>query len=198
MARPQNLEARESIVKAATELLDADGYRGVSMDDVARKVGLQKSNLFHYYPTKEELVMAVLERAARERRESIVRQLAAAGDPIKVIEKGFAECAAAMEKDGCEKGCLIGNMAQEMSGQCKKIRETISEHLSWWSGALADYLKKHKAAGYFKKDFDPAAGGTAIVALIEGAMLLAKAERDAQPVRHAGAMAAAYLEAGKA
>ncbi len=198
MARPQNLAAREGILTAATKLLHAGGYRGVSMDDVARKAGLQKSNLFHYYPTKEELVLAVIERAARERRDLIARKLAASGDPIRLLERDFSELADAMEKEGCCKGCLIGNMAEEMSDEREKIRRAIADHLAFWIGALSDFLKKHKAAGYFRKDFDPSDAASAIVALIEGSMLVAKASRKAEPIRQAGAMAAAYLKAGRA
>lgn len=56
---------RENIVAAATALFAASGYATTSMQEVADRVGVSKSALFHHYPTKEDLLRAVL--TARDR-----------------------------------------------------------------------------------------------------------------------------------
>jgi TetR/AcrR family transcriptional regulator, cholesterol catabolism regulator len=52
----------DKILKVATELIGSNGYAGTSMQDIADKVGLHKSTLFHYVKSKEELLLLILER----------------------------------------------------------------------------------------------------------------------------------------
>lgn len=53
-------QRREAIVAAAHEVFAAHGYRGGSLQDVADKVGLSQTSLLHYFPTKSDLLLAVL------------------------------------------------------------------------------------------------------------------------------------------
>ncbi len=55
-------ERRRTILDAAHEVFAAHGYRGGSLQDVADKVGLSQTSLLHYFPSKRDLLMAVLER----------------------------------------------------------------------------------------------------------------------------------------
>ena len=56
----KSAERRRQIVDAAFELFAAHGYRGASLQDVADRVGLSQTGLLHYFPSKRELLIAVL------------------------------------------------------------------------------------------------------------------------------------------
>ncbi len=56
------VKRREEILQAALEVFSVQGYRGAPMADVAAKVGLTLAGVLHYYPSKEELLAAVLRR----------------------------------------------------------------------------------------------------------------------------------------
>jgi TetR/AcrR family transcriptional repressor of nem operon len=198
MPRPQNLEARAKILDAAYRLFHEHGYRGVSMDDVADKSGYKKANLFHYYPTKDALGLAVLERACAGGREGIKKQFANGADPIKTVAAMYSKFARGMEEGGCYKGCFIGNIAQELSDENEKMRLKVSEHLLFWTAELAGFLERHKEKGYFRKQLDARQSAKALVSLLEGATLMCKAEKKAEALKHAGAMAQTYLKALKA
>jgi AcrR family transcriptional regulator len=63
MARPQALEfeqRRERIVAEAADLFARDGFRGSSINDLAKACGVSKSLLYHYYPSKEDILYAVM------------------------------------------------------------------------------------------------------------------------------------------
>lgn len=53
-------ERRESIVQAAHEVFAAHGYRGGSLQEVADRVGMSQSSLLHHFPSKRDLLLAVL------------------------------------------------------------------------------------------------------------------------------------------
>jgi len=55
-------ERRRTILDAAHEVFAAHGYRGGSLQGVADRVGLSQTSLLHYFPSKRDLLMAVLER----------------------------------------------------------------------------------------------------------------------------------------
>ena len=55
-------ERREEILAAATELIAASGFNGVSIGAVATACGMTKAGLLHHFPSKEQLLVAVLER----------------------------------------------------------------------------------------------------------------------------------------
>lgn len=58
----KSAERRRSIVDAAFEVFAARGYRGGSLQDVADRVGMSQTSLLHYFPTKRDLLVAVLNR----------------------------------------------------------------------------------------------------------------------------------------
>jgi AcrR family transcriptional regulator len=60
-ARARSQERRAEILRAALEVIAERGYRGASLAAVAERVGLTQQGLLHYFPTKETLLVAVLE-----------------------------------------------------------------------------------------------------------------------------------------
>ncbi|WP_055602617.1 TetR/AcrR family transcriptional regulator [Streptomyces aureus] len=65
MVRARSEERRADILRAALEVIAERGYRGASLGSVAERVGLTQQGLLHYFPTKEALLVAVLEERDR-------------------------------------------------------------------------------------------------------------------------------------
>lgn len=197
MSRKPNVAAREKILETAFRLIRERGFNAVSMDDVAKACGLKKANLFHYYPTKEELGVAVFDFAAERLRSEVAAKLAEGGDPVKLVDGMFADVAERMEKDRFRGGCIVGNLAQELSDQSERIRKRVAAHLELWAAALAERLESHCCSGYFRRTLKPRAAAETIIAAYEGAMMLCKARRDAEPIQNARAVVVSYLKQHK-
>ncbi len=69
--RPDKPIPRSELLRVARELFAARGYAGVSMADIAHKAGLQKSSLFHHFPTKDQLYKEVLDGVLLEVNQSV-------------------------------------------------------------------------------------------------------------------------------
>src|SRR5438270_435374 len=118
MSRKPNSEARDRILHAAYKLYHEQGFKGVSMDNVAAAAGIKKANLFHYYPSKEELALAVLEYGVCCIKSRVSQQCSGEGrNPIGAVEKMFDDILTSMKGSDCRGGCFLGNLAQEMSDQ---------------------------------------------------------------------------------
>ena len=198
MPRKPNLAARQRILAAAQRLFHEHGYRGVSMEDVAAAAGLKKANLFHYYPSKDELGLAVLDHAAAGMRGQIRELFPDSGSPLAAIERLFDQGRAWMEGSHCRGGCLIGNLAQEVSDHHEGLRVKIAEFLDFWIGEIAAQLARGRKQGFFRPQLDPRVAAEAIHALFEGALTACKARKDTTPLDSARHLALAYLRGYRA
>jgi TetR/AcrR family transcriptional repressor of nem operon len=195
MTRRLNVEARRHILEVARELFHERGLRGASMDEVAGAAGIKKANLFHYYPSKEALELAVLEQAGVEMKEQVDEQLSPkVRDPVGAVALMFEQAGRGMRERRCRGGCFLGNVAQEASDHNEAIRVRVSEFLHYWTEQLACFLDRARASGYFRPELEPRPAAEAILALFEGALLFSKASRRADPVESSKRMAVAYLE----
>lgn len=192
MPRTPNLATRARILAAAQRLIHAQGFAGVSMDAIAHAAGLKKANLFHYYPSREALSCAVLDHATTAMEPTIRRLLGDSANPIAAIERLFTQGEAWMGTS-CSGGCLIGNLAQEISDQHEELRVRVARFLEFWSGEIAAALARGRTSGFFNRQLRPRAAAQALLALFEGAMTTSKALKDTAPLVHARQFAVAYL-----
>jgi TetR/AcrR family transcriptional regulator, transcriptional repressor for nem operon len=165
------------------------------MDDIADAAGLKKANLFHYYPTKEALGVAVFDKASAQGRRKVEETLSGcSGDPINAVERMFDQACGNMQQSGCSGGCFIGNIAQELSDTSEPLRNKVAEYMGQWADQWAEFLRKKKEEGFFRPEFDPSASAVGLLSLFEGAMIFCKASRSTAPLESAKQLARRHFE----
>jgi len=176
MTRRPNTEAREKILRTAYELFARGGFESVSMERVAARAGLKKANLFHYYPSKDALGVAVMKEASRRYAHG-VRAIFAddAQDPVTAVRLLFTRAG----------GCFIGRMAQDIDECNPEMRRSVTGCVEEWRAEIERFLSGWKKKGYFRASFRPQETADAVLALYEGGLLIAKALGDQGPVEHA-------------
>ncbi len=83
---PKPRQRRQQILDQATQLFAERGYEGVSMADLAERVGLRKASLFHHFPSKKAIYAEVLARLVEAVRDAIVRSAALPGSFAERLE----------------------------------------------------------------------------------------------------------------
>jgi AcrR family transcriptional regulator len=131
---------RERIIEAATELFYAHGIRAVSAERIIAQVGITKVTFYRHFPTKDDLIVAYLERRASWEREAVEgAKDAAAGnvaDAFRIIAEGIGA-------ESCSpgfRGCPFINAAAEYSDADHPVRKTVDSHRRWFKGAIEDLL----------------------------------------------------------
>jgi TetR/AcrR family transcriptional repressor of nem operon len=132
-----SLDTRERILQSAMELFAAKGYASTSIDEVLRKSAAQPGSLYHFFPGKEDLLLAVLD-AYREGIDEMLLQPAWIGfdDPIERVFALLARYRMLIVATDCEYGCPIGSLALEMHKARKPVRERISANFAAWTDAV--------------------------------------------------------------
>ncbi|MBF0626300.1 MAG: TetR/AcrR family transcriptional regulator [Magnetococcales bacterium] len=187
-------DARERLIQSGMELIHAGGYAQAGIQEICAHAGVRKGSFYHFFPSKSELALAVVERfremsdAILDRalsgdlppRERIPRLFALAGE----IQQGFKT------EGGWVKGCPFGNLALEMSTRDETLRHRLEQVLQDVIQRLAEVVEETGSpAG------DARHKAEAIFSLFEGAILMAKTRNDPEIIHRMGAMALRLLDA---
>jgi hypothetical protein len=134
------------------------------------------------------LGLAVLDAKMTDYQERRVGPACCPDDPGAAVERMFIEAADHFEGNDCKAGCFIGNIALELADSHEAFRAKAGAFFEEWATRLACCLK---GAG-FKGDEKGAA--EAVVALYEGAMMLARVKRDSEIFKRVGRVARAIVD----
>jgi AcrR family transcriptional regulator len=154
---------RERIVEAATELFYAQGLRAVSAEKIIAQVGITKVTFYRHFPTKDDLIVAYLERRAKWERDAIARAREAASDVPDV----FRIVAGAIGAESCSpgfRGCPFINAAAEYADPEHPVRLVVDAHRRWFRQAIIDLLDEINVP-------DSARAADQLVMLRDGAMV---------------------------
>lgn len=175
-----NPETRGRAIETAADLFRRQGYAATGVAQVIAESGTPKGSFYFNFPGgKEELGTEALRLGGGRLRAGIEALAAAAPDPAAFV-RGLADAlAAGLEASGFEQGCPIATVALETAAASEPLRAEAEAQFASWEAAMAAVVGDR--AGL-------------VLATLEGALILARTRRSADPVRDAGRGLAAFLE----
>ena len=157
---------RAAIVEAAAEVFAARGYRAGSFQQVADRVGMSQSSLFHYFPTKRDLLLAVLER----------RDTLGAMHPDGVHAQSFTEEVIALARSNADVPGVIElytTLAGESVTEGHPARDYFADRFASLRIDMAADFRLLATHGLLREGVDPVRAATSLVALWDGLQLQA-------------------------
>ena len=146
-SRPASkVPVRERIVEAATALFYAQGLRAVSAEKIIAQVGISKVTFYRHFPTKDDLIVAYLERRAKWERDAIAHARQSAGDVPDV----FRMITEAIGAESCSpgfRGCPFINAAAEYADPEHPVRRVVDAHRRWFKQTIEGLLDEINVAG---------------------------------------------------
>lgn len=189
---PRGVVTKTRIVEAAAALVYEKGAERVSLDHVMEASGTSKSQLYHYFAGKDDLLReVVLLQSARivqsnERHLGQIESLDALGTWREIMIE-------ANRTTGLVGGCPLGSLANELSTQSEETRGVIHRSFAAWSAVIEMSLARMKELGQLRPRAEPKALAVATLAAIQGGILLSKAARSTEPLELALDMAFAHI-----
>jgi AcrR family transcriptional regulator len=186
---------RARINDAAAGLVRARGVANTSLDAVREASETSKSQLYHYFADKDDLVLAVVQRQAEcvlAFQESLLRKL----NSIAGLRRWRDAVVESTRKNGCAGGCPIGSLVPELA-ESPQPRAALAQHFARWEGYFLAGFKAMQARAGAK----PLAKADAIdlaaclLAALQGGLLLAQTVRSTRPLEAALDMAIDHVQA---
>ncbi len=175
-------DTQQRILDAARELIYSRSYTDVGVAEICQRAGVKKGSFYHFFPSKQNLTLAVLDTYYLDfKNELIDRAFSAQLAPLQQLDK-LAELIyrfqkAMMAETGQMYGCPFGNLGVELSTQDETIRQKINSIFSKMKTSIRQALVEAVAQGDVDAiDVDTTA--VAILAYLEGAILIAKTRND--------------------
>jgi TetR/AcrR family transcriptional repressor of nem operon len=172
-------ETRQRIVDAAADLIFRQGVAHTTIDDVRAAAGVSSSQLYHYFDDKPALVRAVVDHQAdtmvggQENFDfSTLNGLRAWRDFV----------VASQREQHCIGGCPIGSLGGELAETDPDARAHVAEGFNRWEATIQSGLREMHARGELPPDTDPDTLALALLATLQGGLLLTKIKRDTEPL----------------
>jgi AcrR family transcriptional regulator len=194
-AKGQNTRAR--IVQTAAELVAEKGAAAMSLDDVGQRAHASRSQLYHYFDDRDDLIRAVVNATTDSvllAQDELLDHL----DTWTGIDRWFRALVALQEEREARGGCPIGSLVGQLAERDPLARAALADGFERWETHLRDGLERMQARGRLSANADPATLATATMALLQGGLLLTQVRRDPKQLRTALAAAAILLRSAAA
>ena len=176
---PRN-ETRDQIVNAAADLFWRNGYAATSLAAVAEAADCHGGSLYHFFKTKEQLAVAVLERYLERLESQIIRPaFARSGDPVERVFGVLGVYREMLDTTARRYGCPVGNLAVELADHSPAARAIADRCFDRLADAMAESLRA--ASDRLPTSVDPDDLARLVLTTIEGGILLARAKDDLEP-----------------
>jgi TetR/AcrR family transcriptional regulator, transcriptional repressor for nem operon len=195
-ARPRDgRSTRETVIAAATRLIHVHGYNAMALDDVLRESGVGKGNFYYHFKSKEDLGHAILDQIVDGFLQRTLAPCFADPDapPLGQIRCFLDRVLEAQRQRNCVGGCVMGNLASELSDVHEGFRTRLATLFTEWQARLATALESARRRGELAGGSEPETVAGFVVATLEGAILLAKVSKDIRVMEQCVAELKRYL-----
>lgn len=183
------MDTVERITVAMTELMRRQGYAATGINQLARAADAPTGSIYHHFAGGKRAVAAA---ALRESGMAYLRLLPELLEPyddlVAGVEAAFATAAEDMANTGWATMCPVVTVTGEIADVEPELRETAAEVIAMWVEQGAAYLTRRGVP-----EADSRTAIYAVISALEGAFLLARGVRTAEPFHAAGRSLATYL-----
>ncbi|NOQ80334.1 MAG: TetR family transcriptional regulator [Gammaproteobacteria bacterium] len=184
------MDTRKRIIKVAKSLFHNRSYADVGIKEICDKADIQKGSFYHFFSAKRDLVLAVIEEFAEDWAHGFVHE---AFDPDLppmeridyLIDAAYFWQKAAKNLEGHMPGCLFGNLALEISTQDDVLRAKLSAVFHMARERFKSTLDEAVASKIIAP-LDTQRTAEAMLAYLEGMILIAKASNDPETIYRLG------------
>lgn len=171
---------RDRLIEASRDLFVAQGYASTGVAQILKTAGARSGSLYHFFATKEDLLLAVLDWYRQNIRTALLDPIwQRTSDPIErvfALLDGYRKMLLYTE---FQHGCPIGNLALEVCETHPNARVLINRNFDLWLEAVGACFEE--ASGRLPDGTDPKELAVFVLTTMEGAVMLARSYRSLEP-----------------
>jgi len=176
-------DTRAALLQAGMDIMFEKGYTNTGIQEVLMSLGVPKGSFYHYFESKENFAVAIIQHLGQECMTELTRALR---NPEQTpLQRLKAYCVSQRESfllQECRKGCLIGNLSQEMSDQSETLRKELSAVMSNKLSMFAQCLEEGQEIAEITRVCSASALAELFFSGWAGAIMHAKTLKNIEPM----------------
>jgi TetR/AcrR family transcriptional repressor of nem operon len=183
-------DTRQRILSTARELFHANSYSDIGIKQICDVAQVQKGSFYHFFPSKRDLALAVIEDMAEDWAHGFVHEaFDQALRPMErldyLIDAAYYWQKAAKDIEGRMPGCLFGNLVLEISTRDDVLRAKLSAVFDKTKQRFEETLQQAVKTGAIAP-LDTDLTAQAMLSYLEGMILLAKSRNEPELIQRLG------------
>ncbi|MEU0835283.1 TetR/AcrR family transcriptional regulator [Streptomyces sp. NPDC005969] len=192
MVGTKGAETSLRLAESMLELIQRHGYSGTGLNTVVRHAGAPKGSLYFHFPQgKEALGEKAVELAAAQFGSLVADLALESATPGELLRHVIDELAGMLDDSGFQLGCPVSVVTLEMGAQSERLRDACANAFESWIAPVSELLIAHGRPRPVAR-----ALATAVVSMVEGAVIVSRAQRSTEPLRCAAQALDMLLEQG--
>jgi TetR/AcrR family transcriptional repressor of nem operon len=175
---------RTTLLETGKRIFLERGYSNSGIEAILQAAGVPKGSFYHYFASKEDFGLQVLDRFADDIRANFERCLAdPTRGPLDRLRLYFEDACQRFQSQQCRNGCLVGNLSQELAAQSEVFRVRLEGIFEDLRERYAECLREAQESGEISPEWDVRQLAEFCLGSWQGAILRAKAARSVVPIR---------------
>lgn len=178
-AAAKALPHKERLLRQGMRSFYSTGFHGTTVDAILAASGVPKGSFYHHFGSKEAFGLAVLDRYMQIQLDALTKW--ADDETLSTTDKltgYFAELTAGFVRSGFQRACLAGKFSTELAADSAPFRDRLTVALSGWHRALSELMQAGQKRGDVRSDRSAEELSHGVLALIQGAFVIALSARD--------------------
>lgn len=174
----KNNDTTKLIMDTGQYLIQERGYNAISYADIAERIGIKKASIHYYFPTKQDLVKAILQKHRKEFSNKLDRIEQTSINSQEKLYRFFQQYRETIANNF--ELCLCAMMAAELVSFSLEIRNELNGFFRDNEKWIEKVIKQGKESGVMNYQISSKEQSQMIMAFVQGAQLLARSSGDLQ------------------
>ena len=181
----KRIHSKEEIIQIGLELILSNGFNATGVEAILKQAKIPKGSFYNFFSSKEEFCLKIIDKYLEE-VSAVFHPIFTdiSYPPLLRIKKSFDARIALFESYNCAKGCLLGNLGQEMSDQYESVRLRLLQGILGWEKQLSALLREAQEDKDLPAEIDVNILAENLVASFQGALLCAKIKKSLTPLNN--------------
>lgn len=186
-------DTENRILNSAERLIQSRGYSAISYQDISNEVGIRKASIHYYFPSKADLVTAVVKRYRENVKDLREASIERRGNDVWGLLEDYVAMYLVLEAEPnmiCLCGALAGEFPVLPVGAKSQVQQFFADNLDW----LRIIVKKGLDSGQFQSRDSVGFVAGWVISVLQGALIVGRATDTFELVHDASAMVRRGLE----
>jgi TetR/AcrR family transcriptional repressor of nem operon len=181
----KRIHNKDDIIQVGLDLVLSRGFNATGVEAILKQANVPKGSFYNFFSSKEEFGLAIIDKFVAGRAEILFPIFSDESiPPLDRVKKSFNTIITIFGSDDCSKGCLIGNLGQEMADQFENVRQRLEQALQSWTKELSKLLLQAQKENTIPADTNVDMLAENLISSFQGALLLSKIKKSPEPLRN--------------